>query len=93
MQLSLVAAWGKVGRLGSADAVQDRLQQAFMAETIIAGGVAITRVVPEILRAGIAFTGRPDDIEQIDRVLSPGSADADAIAVAHSQQLGGPWPH
>jgi hypothetical protein len=92
LQLSIVTCWGRFSRLTSATQVQDRLLQAFLAETKLVGGIAVTKVVPEMLRAGIALTGRPGDIHEIAALLGDDSETIDADAVAHSVELGSPWP-
>jgi hypothetical protein len=71
--------------------VQDLLLQVFFAETIAAGGLSVTKVVPEMLRAGHAFTGAIHDVDDLERHFG-GLARAEDVAILHSVELGGAWP-
>jgi hypothetical protein len=66
------------------------LAEAFIAETLAAGGVAVTRVCPELLRAGIAITGRPEVVDSITAGLED-AVSADPLLVERSRYLSQPW--
>lgn len=91
IQLGVIAGTGSLRRLASAIEVQETLLDAFIAETVAAGGVAVTRVVPELLRSGIGLTGPDDKIDEVEAQLAH-LPRADETATRHSIQLGGPWP-
>jgi hypothetical protein len=66
------------------------LVETFIAETLAAGGVAITRVCPELLHPGLALTAAPAVIDQITPVLG-NAVPADPVLVERSRHLGEPW--
>jgi hypothetical protein len=91
IQLALMAGAGPLQRLAAAHDVQDVLLEAFVAETMLAGGAALTKVVPEMYRAGLAVSGTKDLIERLESVLQHAPR-LDETEVRHSVELGGSWP-
>jgi hypothetical protein len=90
-RLSVAAGVHRWMRLASAFDVEACLLDGFLAEVLTAGGVAITKIVPELLRAGIALTGMPGEIDRVEGVLAH-LPRIDDLAVRRSCQLGGVWP-
>ena len=70
--------------------VLEVLAEAFIAETLTVGGIAITRVCPDLLRPGIAVTAKPAVIDQIATGFAD-SASADPLRVQRSRYLGERW--
>jgi hypothetical protein len=66
------------------------LAEAFIADTLAAGGVAVTRVCPELLHPGIAITGRPEVVDSITAGLKD-AVPADPLLVERSRYLSRPW--
>jgi hypothetical protein len=91
IQLALVAGSLPFWRLPTSHDVQDVLLHAFIAETIAAGGIALTKVVPEMFRAGLGISGSREGIDAIERQLV-GIERLPDEPVQHSLQIGGPWP-
>jgi hypothetical protein len=78
-------------RPGSSHAFALRaLEQAFLAETKAAGGVAVTRLRAELLTPGIALTSRPVVIDAISLALSA-ALPIEPILVERSRHLTGDW--
>ncbi len=70
--------------------VLEMLAEAFIAETLAVGGIAITRVCPELLRPGIAVAARPAVIEHIAARFTDAAA-ADPFQVQQSRHFGERW--
>jgi len=66
------------------------LEQAFLAETVAAGGIAVTRLRAELLRPGIALTSTRNLIDSISAALGDARA-IDPLLVERSRLLGGSW--
>jgi hypothetical protein len=96
IQLAVIAGTVPFLKLRSSYDTRYALLQAFLAETLLCDGMAVTKVVPEMLGAGIGLTGAPAAIDDVEAVLV-GAPRADEMAVKHSLQvanelgLGGPW--
>jgi hypothetical protein len=61
-----------------------------IAESLLAGGIAVTRVGPQLLTPGIALTARSAVIDQIAKDYLE-VRQADPIQVERSRFLGGSW--
>jgi hypothetical protein len=68
----------------------DVLRQAFIAETLLATGMALTRVVPELLGAGLALTAARGALDQVVGGLS-GVRPIDEVLLHRSLALGRVW--
>jgi hypothetical protein len=66
------------------------LEQAFLAEAVHAGGIAVTRLRAELLRPGIALTARRDVIREISAGLTEAEP-IDPLLVERSRYLSGDW--
>jgi hypothetical protein len=72
------------------DYVLRALTQAFLAETVLAGGIAVTRLQAELLRPGLALTGTSKSIDEAAAEFQD-FQQADPIKVERSVFLGGNW--
>lgn len=90
LQLALSAA-ARQARPGASYGYTLRaLEQAFLAEVVIAGGIAVTRLRAELLGPGIALTASGNQIDSVSAEL--GSARAiDPQLVERSRLLSGNW--
>jgi hypothetical protein len=70
--------------------VQRTLVEAFIAETLAAGGAAVTRVCPELLHAGMAITAGAEVIDSVTAGLQD-AVPADPLLVERSRFLSEPW--
>lgn len=66
------------------------LEQAFLAEIVVAGGIAVTRLRAELLRPGIALTSTRNLIDSISAALG-GARAIDPLLVERSRLLSGSW--
>jgi len=66
------------------------LAQAFLAETVTAGGIAVTRLQAELMRPGIALTGTSEMIDEA-AVEFQNFQRADPVQVERSVILSGSW--
>lgn len=66
------------------------LEQAFLAETIAAGGIAVTRLRAELLRPGIALTSTATLIDRVS-VAFAGAGAIEPLLVERSKHLSGSW--
>jgi hypothetical protein len=90
LQLVLAAA-ARQARPGSSHGFTLRaLEQAFLAETLTAGGIAVTRLRAELLPPGIALTSTPAVIDRIRAALA-GARPVEPLLVDRSRHLGGAW--
>jgi hypothetical protein len=90
LQLVLGAA-ARQARPGSSHQYTLRaLEQAFIAETLVAGGIAVTRLRAELLRPGIALTSTRDLIDRVSVELTSERA-IDPLLVQRSRELSGNW--
>lgn len=65
LQLVLISAAKQARPGASHDQVLRTLSQAFISETLNAGGIVVTRLVPELLGPGVAVTGKSAVIDQV----------------------------
>src|SRR5260221_14235701 len=90
LQLVLMAA-ARQARPGATPAqVLAGLVQAFIAETLAAGGIAVTRVCPELLQPSLAISASRAALDQIVPALGHFPA-ADPLLVQRSRQLSEAW--
>ena len=90
LQLVLTAA-ARQARPGASHAfVLRALEQAFLAETVVAGGIAATRLRAELLGPGIALTGSGELIDEVASELGDSRA-VDPLLVERSRYLSGDW--
>jgi hypothetical protein len=75
------------GHLG----VPNALLQAFLADTMQGGGLAVSFVGTEECGCGVALTGGPAAIDEAQRPFAT-AARAEDVQVRHSLWIGGPWP-
>ena len=73
-----------------APSAMDGLLQAFLADTLQAGGIAVTTGGLELCGPGVALTGTADHIDRAVRAVGA-VQDADEPRVRHSFELSGPW--
>lgn len=66
------------------------LEQAFLAETLAAGGIAVTRLRAELLPPGIALTSTSALIDKVSTELV-GVRAVEPLLVERSRQLSGAW--
>lgn len=66
------------------------LLQAFLSDTLQAGGIAVITGSLELCGPGVALTGAVDQIDTAEGVLRNGEV-ADDLLVRHSLELAGPW--
>jgi hypothetical protein len=90
LQLVLAAAAVQVGWSATHQQVQRTLAEAFIAETLAVGGIAVTRVCPELLHPGIAVTARAGVGDSITTGLRD-AVPADPLLVERSRYLSEPW--
>jgi hypothetical protein len=90
LQLVLTAA-ARQARPGASHAsVLRALEQAFLAETLVAEGIAVTRLRAELLRPGIALTGSEVVIDRVTAAFADTRA-VDPMLVERSRLLSGNW--
>ena len=68
----------------------DGLLQAFLADTLQAGGIAVITGGLELCGPGVALTGAVDHIDRAERAVRKAEG-ADGLLVRHSLELAGPW--
>jgi hypothetical protein len=66
------------------------LEQAFLAEAVVAGGIAVTRLRAELLEPGVALTSTKSLADRVSREL-PGMRALDSVLVERSRFLSGNW--
>ena len=74
---------------GAAGAL-DGVFQAFLTDTLRAGGIAVIRGGLELFGPGVALTGVPDQVDQAEQALGA-LRRADETLVHRSLHLAGPW--
>jgi hypothetical protein len=84
-----LAAGTNLLRMGSRDP-EDGLLHGFLADTLRADGIAVIKGGLELASPGLALTGLPERIDQVEHVLG-GTRAADDTLVRRSVQLAGPW--
>lgn len=89
-QLVLSAAARQARPGGSHGYTLRALEQAFLAETVAAGGIAVTRLRAELLRPGIALTSTSDLIDRISVALA-NARGIDPLLAERSRLLSGNW--
>jgi hypothetical protein len=90
LQLVLTAAARQARPGASHRYILSALEQAFLAEVLVAGGIAVTRLRAELVRPGIALTAPKDVIENISSELT-GMQPVDSQLVERSRLLTGDW--
>lgn len=75
---------------GGVPGALDGLLQAFLADTLQAGGIAIIVGSLELCGPGVALTGARRHIDQAERALGQ-TRSAEDLLVRHSLELAGPW--
>jgi hypothetical protein len=73
-----------------APSAMDGLLQAFLADTLQAGGIAVITGGLELCGPGVALTGSVDDVDRAERAVGKAEG-ADDLLVRHSLQIAGPW--
>ena len=68
----------------------EALAQAFLAEVVLAGGIAVTRLQAELLPPGLALTASREVIDEVEAEFQSYSP-ASPIKVQRSIALGGNW--
>lgn len=64
--------------------------QAFLADTLQGGGIAVIKGSLELCGIGVALTGDTTAIDKAEQVFSAARR-ADEAEVRHSVELAGPW--
>jgi hypothetical protein len=90
LQLVLTAAALQARPGASHGFVLGALEQAFLGETLAAGGIAVTRLRAELLGPGIALTASGALIDAVSSRL-PAAGAIDPLLVERSRSLSGDW--
>jgi hypothetical protein len=90
LQLVLSAAARQARPSASYEYTLRALEQAFLAEIVVAGGIGVTRLRAELLRPGIALTSTRNLIDSISAALGDARA-IDPLLVERSRLLRGSW--
>ncbi len=90
LQLVLTAAARQARPGASHRYLLSALEQAFLAEVLVAGGIAFTRLRAELVGPGIALTAVKDVIEKVSSELA-GMQPVDSQLVERSRLLSGDW--
>jgi hypothetical protein len=90
LQLVLSAAARQARPGASHEYTLRALEQAFLAESVAAGGIAVTRLRAELLRPGIALTARRDLMDRVSGSIADAPA-IDPLLIERSRFLTGNW--
>jgi len=89
MRLVMIAGTTALNR-GTAAGGQDALLQAFLADTLQGGGLAVIKGALELCGPGVALTGSTTGIDAAQYAFAT-AARAEDMQVRHSVELTGPW--
>jgi hypothetical protein len=83
-------AWPLV-LLESSKRVRESLLVAYIAETIIEGGIAVIPIAPEMIGRGVALTGSADSIDDLSAAMRDAKP-IDPSEIKASRELATMWP-